>query len=269
MAAKKRKQKKAASKSAKPRAKEKSLRAALPLRDKRGRFIARPKRRDASRVPSPAELHKPLETAGERPRRPLSETRPAPLPVAPPYVRQTFKAKVGQAFSAPQYDVTTGEERAITTHIALREKAAKEQRFVVPSQALRHVADPHRQALKKSATVGLFLSDRNLETILYKAGQALKIMSTHAKGKTRPRYVLELNNSEYGIELYGSDKGEIARVDGLRSEALHWTKTGTRASDSTAGALAILEEKLGGFLKRRGRTTMVVETITVTMLFDK
>lgn len=245
----------------KPRArsaKGQKVRAALPLaRDSRGRFAKR----------APVALHEPESAAGARP---APRARVAPLP-SPPRKKgdpSVFKARVEAAFASPQYDVTTGQERAITTHIALRQRAMRETRFVVPSQRVRHVKNEYRSALKKNVRVGLFVNDKNIEEIIYKATRGVEAMQRYKKGKTEPRYLFMMDMSEYGIELFGSDKGEIARVDGLKSEALHWTKDATRAQATPELAEDALRVKLDEYIKRAGRTTVIIETITVTMLYE-
>jgi len=244
----------------------------VPLRDKYGRFKAkkqvtpRPKRKASKKALRPKVAPKSLpKKTGSSPVR--GSTKPNKL-IRPnkPKGKQTPKAVTARP---PEYEVSSSAEKMVTIHTELRKRAIEESRLLIPDGRVRKVEDVYgRKALKKEVLVSKFVTESNLEDILYRVRTGLTQVERLEGKKPNVRYTVCLNLSEYGITLYGSNKGVIARVDGLRSEALHWTKWST-PSGSVQDVLTKLEGGLEGFLDKKLATTACVESVTVTALYGE
>lgn len=165
-------------------------------------------------------------------------------------------------------EVTSQKEKFSVIHEELRNDAIKKGRFFVPDERLRKIATPFNKGLHQTRQVGKFLTEDTRDDISNLIWDELKSMEDRqAHGKAR--FYVAFHMTEYGLETFGSDKGSIAKKDNISTETLHWTVFGTAGMNEIEHVSKMADAKLGDYLKKSTRTTLVIESVDVTMIYER
>lgn len=174
--------------------------------------------------------------------------------------------------------VTTKEERAFVEHIELRNEAIQKEALSFPDQRLRkvktslpsagmHAGGPWsripRKGISKNTFIREELTHQNLTEILFRARNAINHL---ARKKPTWDIFSSMHMTEYGLNLYGSDKEEISSK-AFRTEALHRTVLGFPMTGSVEAMLFVIEARLEDRIKERedSGTTAIIEYINVSL----
>lgn len=222
------------------------------------------KRQGALRqAPKRALSHTPEQTAGKT---------PGALGVAS-IEKKALRKKIRKHLV-----VTTKEERSLVEHIELRDEAIASNALEFPDQRLHkvrtalpsqgiHAGGPWSRIPRKGVSKNTFIREeltlRNLTEILFQSKNAIVKLR-----KRQPAYDIfaSLHLTEYGLNLYASDKMTIASKD-FRTEALHKTVMGFPMAGSVEAMMFIMEARLEARLRERedAGTTAIVEYINVSL----
>ena len=165
-------------------------------------------------------------------------------------------------------EVTSQKEKFSVIHEELRSEAIKKGRFFVPDERLRKIATPFNKGLHQSKQVGKFLTEDTRDDISNLVWDELKNMEERqVHGKAR--FYVAFHMTEYGLETYGSDKGSIAKKNNISTETLHWTAFGTAGMNEIEHVAKMVDAKMGDYLKKSTRTTLVIESVDVTMIYER
>jgi hypothetical protein len=167
-----------------------------------------------------------------------------------------------------EVDVTSQAERFLDIHVKLREEAIKDKRFRIPTEEIRGVNRRHQKGFHQGKILGTYLTEASLEDILYNVEHHLVSVLSKSKVKNPLTYI-SFHTTQYGLEMFGTDKGEISRIDELSTNALHWAVNGTGGDRDVSGLMAKARDRLEEFLKKGVKTTVIIESVEVFVVYDE
>ncbi len=223
---------------------------------------------------------RPLQGANERRLLQQASTTPLALEHSPDrvghvsektaYARpaRRLEAHKGKLPAVPRYAVTSEKERFLDTHLALRKVALKNGSYVLPDQRVHIINREGKKGIHQSVNLGIHVNEGTLEDLLYQTRRHLEIVKKVSK-RQDARYYVSLHMTQYGLELYGSDKAKIAEVDDVSTDALHWVVDGTPGYNETERLMEVIRHRIEHYLSKGYRTTIVVESVEVTAIYPE